>query len=156
MLFFCSAISVPENVRTVVVCFSRGGWGTVTWQRSPRGWRGTVFPRMGQDRGGGITFFHNLEINQSVQKWSYQPAVKLTGTSHHRNGAIWCLAISMPHMFVVISFAFVWTYPCRQRSNSEGYPCVEKTIRSSELLTLYMTCDLASDSSVYVYLTLQW
>ena len=29
-----------------------GGWGTVTWQPSPRGWWGTVFPGVGNDMGG--------------------------------------------------------------------------------------------------------
>ena len=37
----------------VAVRFPKGGWGTVTWRPSPRGWRGTVFPGVGQDRGGG-------------------------------------------------------------------------------------------------------
>ena len=45
----------------MVVRFPRGGggpvpqrWGgTVTWQLSPRGWWGTVFPGMGQDKIGG-------------------------------------------------------------------------------------------------------
>ena len=31
----------------------QGGRGTVTWQPSPRGWWGTVFPGVGQDKGGG-------------------------------------------------------------------------------------------------------
>ena len=31
----------------------RGGWGTVTWQPSPRRWWGTVFPGVGNDKGGG-------------------------------------------------------------------------------------------------------
>ena len=30
----------------------RGGWGTVTWQPSPRGWWGTVFLGVGKDKGG--------------------------------------------------------------------------------------------------------
>ena len=30
----------------------RGGWGTVTWQPSPRGWWGNVFPGVGNDKGG--------------------------------------------------------------------------------------------------------
>ena len=30
-----------------------GGWGTVTWQPSTRGWWGTVFLGLGKDRGGG-------------------------------------------------------------------------------------------------------
>ena len=28
--------------------------GPVTWQPSPRGWWGTIFPGVGQDKGGGI------------------------------------------------------------------------------------------------------
>ena len=31
----------------------RGGWGTLAWQPSPRGRRGSVFPGVRQDRGGG-------------------------------------------------------------------------------------------------------
>ena len=78
-----SAISVPENVRVrwypggggvVALCADRvlcsrtiaqssfgvvrfpgGRGGTVTWQPSPRGWRGTVFPGAGQDKGEGCT-----------------------------------------------------------------------------------------------------
>ena len=33
--------------------FPRGGLGTVTWQPSPRGWWGTVFPGVGKDEGRG-------------------------------------------------------------------------------------------------------
>ena len=40
---------------TVVVRFLRGGLGTVTWQPSPRGWWGTVFPGWGRTRGVGGT-----------------------------------------------------------------------------------------------------
>ena len=29
----------------------QGGWGTVTWQPSPRGWWGDVFPVVGKDKG---------------------------------------------------------------------------------------------------------
>ena len=31
----------------------RGGWGTVTWQLSPRRWWGTVFPGVGNEKRGG-------------------------------------------------------------------------------------------------------
>ena len=37
---------------SVVVRFPRG-WGDVTWQLSPRGWRETVFPGVGHDKAGG-------------------------------------------------------------------------------------------------------
>ena len=40
---------------TVVVRSPRGGWGTVTWLPSPGGWWGTVFPGVGNDKGGGGT-----------------------------------------------------------------------------------------------------
>ena len=43
---------------TVVVRSPTEGWGTVTWQPSPRGWWGTVFPGVGNDKGGGGTNFH--------------------------------------------------------------------------------------------------
>ena len=49
---FCAC----KYVCTVVVRFpggGGGGWGTVTWQLSTRGWRGTVFPTVGQDKAGG-------------------------------------------------------------------------------------------------------
>ena len=32
-----------------------GGWGNVTWQPSPMGWWGSVFPGVGNDKGGGGT-----------------------------------------------------------------------------------------------------
>ena len=38
---------------TVVVRFPRGGWGTVIWQLSPRGCRGTVFLGLGKGKGKG-------------------------------------------------------------------------------------------------------
>ena len=46
--FLCLKICVY-----VVVRIPREGWGTVTWHPSPRGWRGTVFPGVGQDKGVG-------------------------------------------------------------------------------------------------------
>ena len=46
-----------------------GGWGTVTWQSSPRGWWGTVFPGVGNNIGVGgvhqrpILFPHSFRGN---------------------------------------------------------------------------------------------
>ena len=37
----------------MVVRSPRGEWGTVTWQPSPRRWWGTVFPGVGNNKGGG-------------------------------------------------------------------------------------------------------
>ena len=37
-----------------------GGGGGVTWQPSPRGWRGTVFPGVGQDKAGGVVPWFDL------------------------------------------------------------------------------------------------
>ena len=33
-----------------------GGGGGVTWRPSPSGWRGTIFPGVGQDKGGGVAY----------------------------------------------------------------------------------------------------
>ena len=40
-----------------------GGGGTVTWQPSPRGWWGTVFPGVGNDKRGGGGVPDNSEEN---------------------------------------------------------------------------------------------
>ena len=42
-----------SNVRVQWWCGPQGG--TVTWQPSPRGWWGTVFPGVGNHKGGGGT-----------------------------------------------------------------------------------------------------
>ena len=57
---FYAAISVPTNVRVRWWCGPPGGGGGVTWQPSPRGWWGTAFPGVGNDKGGGVLRKHLL------------------------------------------------------------------------------------------------
>ena len=66
-----------------------GGGGGVTWQPSPRGWRGTVFPGVGQDKGGGDiwnrllqTYFLLMHVVQ-VRSSSSMQAATSSRSSHH-------------------------------------------------------------------------
>ena len=70
-----------------VVRSPRGGWGAVTWQPSPRGWWGTVFPGVGNDKGGGYVFVSVLYgfcvCRQSV-------LVQLWGREGTEAVQLWC------------------------------------------------------------------
>ena len=52
VLHDCASVWRLSNVRVRWWC-GPPGWGTVTWQLSPRGWWGSVFPGVGNDKGGG-------------------------------------------------------------------------------------------------------
>ena len=48
---FCRNFCAPQCACAVVLRSPGGWWGTVTWGPSHRGWRGTVFPGVGKDKG---------------------------------------------------------------------------------------------------------
>ena len=54
---------------TVVVRFPRGGWATVAWQPSPRGWWGTCSLGWGRTRGGGVPVVNSNSRPKSVQDY---------------------------------------------------------------------------------------
>ena len=71
IISFRYAISVPENMcvygcSTVPVGGGGGHLATV-----PQGWRGTVFPVVGQDKGGG--YKKGMPDPAGMQKWCFWP-----------------------------------------------------------------------------------
>ena len=72
----------PRVQGSVVVRFPGGGGGGVTWQPSPRGWWGTIFPGAGQ--GGGVHF----EATRA-RVWQLQSAWKVRAAAAVRGGGLW-------------------------------------------------------------------